>query len=150
MNEQLYLTPETHQNLMAHLVNFEEQMDKIIDEYYPQLNQERREISELIRKYSNRLAELVKMAITSAKTDYSFPCVIIGSEVTIRDLASQEIFYYSISGPYHNGFTGDAISYLSPVGRALLLKKAGEIVAVETPSGQYSYEILSITYGKPK
>lgn len=150
MNEQIYLTQQSFQNLITHLVNFEEQQESIIDEYYPQLNQERLDISQLIAKYNNQLGEIVKNIITTPEADYTFPCVIIGSEVTIRDLASKEILYYSISGPYYEGFNYDDISYLSPVGRSLLLRRVGDIVVVKTPSGLYKYELLSITYGKPK
>ena len=150
MNEQIYLTRESFQTLITHLVNFEDQLDNIIAEYYPQLNQERLDISTFITEYNNQLGEIVKNIITSPEADYTFPCVIIGCEVTIQDLASKEILYYSISGPYYEGFNYDDISYLSPVGRALLLRRVGDIVVVKTPSGLYKYELLSITYGKPK
>jgi len=150
MDARFYLTQESYQKLITHLVNFEEHVDNIVNEYYPQPTQERLDVAELIGRYNHKLAEIVKNIITSEEADYTFPCVIIGSSVVIRDLASREIFYYTISGPYHNVFSSDDISYLSPVGRALLLRRAGDTVTVQTPSGKYDYEILSITFGKSK
>ena len=38
------------------------------------------------------------------------------------------------------------ISWLSPLGRALMKKKIGDNVEVETPRGQIEYQILKITY----
>ena len=40
------------------------------------------------------------------------------------------------------------ISDQSPVGKALLGKKKGEIVLVEAPGGEFEYEILNIEFGE--
>lgn len=150
MEDKIFLTQESYQDLLSHLVNFEEQMDSILDEYYPQLNQERLEVSGLLSKYNKKLEEVVTKIKTTEETDNTFPLVIVGSTVIIRDLSSQEIFSYSISGPCPNSFDYDDISYLSPVGRALLLKKVGDIISVKTPGGLFNYEIISIKFGNTK
>lgn len=148
MDAKVYLTQKSFESLLTHLVNFEEQKDSILDEYFPHLNQERLEAARLIGKYNEKLAQIIRNIVTSDEADSTFPWVIIGSHVVIRDLASQEIFTYTISGPYQDISGWDSVSYLSPVGRALLLKKAGDMVTVQTPGGKYEYEILSITYGQ--
>lgn len=147
MNGPIHLTQQTHQNLIAHLVNFEEQLDEVINEYFPHLNQERLDFTQQTNEYKNIIEGLLKNVQISEEDAKDFPVVIIGSKVTIRDLESQEIFVYSISEPTQDNFALDDVSYISPVGRALLLKKAGEKVTVNTPAGQFKYEIISITYG---
>jgi len=149
MDAKVHLTQESFESLLTHLVKFEEQKDSILDEYFPHLNQERLEAAQLIGKYNEKLAQIIQNIETSDEADSTFPYVIIGSHVVIRDLASQEIFAYTISGPCQDALSWDSVSYLSPVGRALLLRKAGDIVTVQTPGGKYEYEILSITYGQP-
>lgn len=148
MNEPIYLTQQTRENLIQHLVNFEENQDEVINDYFPHLNQERLDFTEKVNQYKKSLEELLQHVEIAAKDSDSFPLVIIGSKVTIRDLDNQETYVYCISDPSLDSFCFSDVSYISPVGKALLLKKVGDRVTVNTPAGQFKYEILNIYYGE--
>ncbi|MBI5448867.1 transcription elongation factor GreA [Candidatus Gottesmanbacteria bacterium] len=68
--------------------------------------------------------------------------VDIGSHVTITDGIKQ--MKYSIVGGYESDPSTQTISHLSPLGKALIGKKANDVVAVQTPSGPKSYTILAV------
>ncbi|NLW23733.1 MAG: transcription elongation factor GreAB [Clostridia bacterium] len=144
MDGKIYLSNEAYEKLISHLVKFEENKDAIIDEYFPYHTDERREFSQLIINYLQKIDSLVEKVEVSKELNQEIPLVIIGCQVTIRDLETKEEFQYTIGGPYVQSDSFDYISYLSPVGRELLLKSVGDVVTVNTPGGQYSYEILQI------
>lgn len=147
MNEQIFLTKETREGLIQHLVNFEENQDEIINEYFPHLNQERMDFIEKTNVYKESIEKILQNIKPAEKNCESFPVVIIGSQVTIRDLSNQETYVYSISDPSQKSFSLSDVSYISPVGKALFLKKAGDRVKADTPAGTFEYEILNISYG---
>ena len=68
----------------------------------------------------------------------------IGKTVKLYDIEFEEEAVYSIVGPTEADPTENKLSYESPVGKALLGKKAGETVAVDAPGGMVSFKILEI------
>lgn len=50
----------------------------------------------------------------------------------------------TLLGPWEVNNERDIISYLSPLGRALVGKKVGDVAAVEVPSGTVDYEVLEL------
>lgn len=54
------------------------------------------------------------------------------------------VFEYKIVGEFEANPIEKKISHHSPLGRALLGKKVGETVSVETPQGEKSFKIKSI------
>lgn len=68
--------------------------------------------------------------------------VDIGSTVTIAD--GQKEHTYTIVGGYESDPNKHTISYLSPIGKALMGKQAKESIEVITPSGVLQYRVLSI------
>jgi transcription elongation factor GreA len=68
--------------------------------------------------------------------------VALGSTVTVRD--DDGIDELTIVGPVEVAFKVGRISAESPVGRALMGRKAGETIEVETPAGRRSVEILKV------
>jgi transcription elongation factor GreA len=70
--------------------------------------------------------------------------VDIGCKVTVNDGKEERIFY--IVGGYESDlFKGD-ISCYSPVGRALMRRSVGEMVAITTPTTKKYYKINQIEY----
>lgn len=68
--------------------------------------------------------------------------VQIGSRVTLKD--GNEEIAYTITGPQEaDPLTGN-LSAESPIGRALIGRKKGEKVVVETPGGKAAYVIAEI------
>lgn len=71
--------------------------------------------------------------------------VNIGSKVTIKDLEFDEVMEYTIVGSAEADPFRGRISNVSPLGKALLGKKLGEIIEVASPSGDMiKYEIIEV------
>jgi transcription elongation factor GreA len=72
--------------------------------------------------------------------------VIFGATVTVINLDSDETRAYRIVGDDEADVKAGRISYQSPIARALIGKRVGDEVAVQTPSGTVSYEIDQVAY----
>lgn len=66
------------------------------------------------------------------------------SSVKIRDIAADEVEDVTIVGSSEADPFDGKISNESPVGRALLGAKAGEVVEVAAPAGILKYEIIEV------
>lgn len=69
--------------------------------------------------------------------------VDIGTHVTIKEGDFEEETYY-IVGPKEADPPKARISHESPIGRALLKHRVGEIVTAETPNGTIRFKIIRI------
>ena len=70
--------------------------------------------------------------------------VDIGAIVTVLNkTAGREIEYTIVGATEANPLKGK-ISDRSPIGKAIVGKKAGDVVEVETPAGMITVEILNI------
>jgi transcription elongation factor GreA len=69
--------------------------------------------------------------------------VSVGCKITVQeeDLPPET---FSLVGSREADPTKNKISHVSPIGRALLDKRVGEIVEIKTPGGVYSLKILEI------
>lgn len=93
-------------------------------------------ILELERKVKNA-------KIISEKTDHR--AVEIGSSVTVRNKTTrEEPETYTIVGATEANPMEKKISNESPLGRAFLSAKKGDIVDVTAPGGVFKYEILKV------
>jgi len=63
----------------------------------------------------------------------------------VKDKTLKEKITYTLVSPEEADFDNDKISVTSPVGKALLNKKVGDIVIVEVPAGKMEYEVLEIS-----
>ena len=70
---------------------------------------------------------------------------LLGATVKVKDHASEEEFDYMLVSEEESDYDLDKISISSPVGKALLGHKVGDVVAVKIPAGTLKYEIVSIT-----
>ncbi|MBQ7354137.1 MAG: transcription elongation factor GreA, partial [Clostridia bacterium] len=87
-------------------------------------------------KVENRIAELEEMlknviVVSEITTDV----VSVGSKVRIYNEKWDEEILYSIVGSTEADPLQNKISDLSPIGKAILGRKAGETVVVEIPQG---------------
>jgi transcription elongation factor GreB len=71
--------------------------------------------------------------------------VCFGSTVTVTD-EDGVIRTYTIVG--EGEADGNAISWLSPVAKALLGKKVGDVVLVRRPAGEIEFEISDLHFGE--
>lgn len=135
-----------YEKLIEHLVEIEEEKSQVIEEYYYEMSAERLEFETLIANYISHIDKHVKKMKKSKKKSIDCPFVIIDSIVEVEDINSNEVEKFKIVSPFltSNPLDGDYASYLSPIGKSLLLKKVGDHVLVETPMGNIEYEIKSI------
>ena len=72
--------------------------------------------------------------------------VIFGSTVTVQDLEINKKKTYKIVGKDEADISKNLIYFKSPIGKALIGKSLEDMVTVETPSGEKTFEILDIKY----
>lgn len=72
--------------------------------------------------------------------------VLISSVVTVESEEDGERMDFKIVSPNDTDVMGDfsAASYLSPIGKSMLLKSVNECVEVSTPHGVDKYKIIDI------
>ncbi|MGB9793035.1 MAG: transcription elongation factor GreA [Thermacetogeniaceae bacterium] len=70
--------------------------------------------------------------------------VSIGTKVLLKDLEYGDEIEYTIVGSAEADPAANKISNESPVGKAILGKKVGEVVEVKVPAGVLKYQILNI------
>jgi len=70
--------------------------------------------------------------------------VQLGSSVVLREEGFEEKETYSIVGSKEANPSIGKISYESPIGKALLSHRVGDIVRVETPAGYINFKIIEI------
>ena len=85
----------------------------------------------------------IKNAVIVEETnDHSV--VHIGSKVKVYDCELEEYETYEITGTTESNAMQNKISNESPVGKALLGKKVGDVVAINAPDGVYELRIEEI------
>ena len=71
--------------------------------------------------------------------------VSIGTKVTIEYVEDDDTEEYSIVGVKEADPFNNKISNESPIARAILGRKIGDIVSVDSPNGKYDVKIVAIT-----
>ena len=90
------------------------------------------------------LEERLKAARVIEKGDVVKGVVSVGSKVRLKDMDAGETVEYHIVGSAEANPAEQKLSNESPVGRAIIGKKKGEIVEVSAPRGALKYKILDI------
>ena len=72
--------------------------------------------------------------------------VIFGSTTKLKDLETDKEISYKLVGQDEANIKENLIFFKSPIGKALISKDKSEIVTVNTPSGEKSFEILDVEY----
>lgn len=71
---------------------------------------------------------------------------VFGATIELEDLDEDKSFTYQIVGDDEADIKANKISISSPLARALIGKEIGDVVEVETPGGQKTYEISDVSY----
>jgi transcription elongation factor GreA len=71
--------------------------------------------------------------------------VSLGTTVKVKDKNSGEEFDYMIVSEEEADFEANKISTSSPVGKAFLGAKTGDVVEITVPAGTLEYEIISVS-----
>ena len=72
--------------------------------------------------------------------------VIFGSTIKLQDLETEKEITYKLVGQDEADIKKNLIFFKSPIGKALIGKNKSEMVSVQTPSGEKSFEILDVKY----
>ena len=110
-------------------------------------NHEYKAAKEMQKILMRRKAELDAELIRARGTDFAqvkIDAVNIGTRVKVTNLISNEGEEYMILGAWDSAPEKNIISYLTPVGQALLNKKPGETVDFELEGQKQSFRIDSI------
>ena len=93
----------------------------------------------------NKIKEL-EVAIEHAKiiTEVATDKVSVGNSVKIEYIEDKEVETYSIVGSKEADPFENKISNESPIAKAIIGHKAGEVVSVDSPSGKYDVKIVEI------
>src|SRR6478752_7214745 len=155
MSDTNYLTPQGAEKLSAelsHLLRFERpkvvaevaeaaaQGDRSENAEYIYGKKRLREIDRRIRFITKRLdsAVIVKQETTHAEVRF-------GASVEVED-ENGKSSRYLIVGPDEASPSDGRISFQSPLGKALMKRKVGDVVSVLRPAGEIELEIKAISY----
>ena len=117
-----------------------EQGDLSENAEYDAAKDEQRDIEARIEQ----IEKILKNAEVVVEEEVDLDKISVGCRVKILDMEYDEELDYKIVGSTEANSLDGKISNESPVGRALLGKKAGETVDVETQAGVIQYKILDI------
>lgn len=91
-----------------------------------------------------QLETMLKRATIIDEDEVDTQMVNLGTYVRIREQKSKDEFEYHIVGSAEADPALFKISNESPVGRALMGHKIGDVVEVEVPGGKLKYKIIDI------
>ena len=117
-----------------------EQGDLSENAEYDAAKDEQRDIEARI----DELEKILKNAEVVVEDEVDLDKINIGCCVKIRDLEYNEDLEYKIVGSTEANSLKGKISNESPVGKALMGAKCGDVVEVETQAGVLRYEVLEI------
>ncbi len=86
----------------------------------------------------------IKTAVIIDESSREKGVVSLGSKVLLKDLEDGEEEVYFLVGTTEADPFANKISNESPVGSAILGKKAGDVVKVNTPMGELSYQLVTV------
>ena len=153
-NKEIFVTEEGYKNLQEELEYLKVTKRKEIvanikqaisfgdlseNSEYDEAKNEQAEVEKRINEIENLLT-----TVKIIKNDENTEVVNVGKTVVILDSDIGEEEEYKIVGPTEVDVVNNMISDESPLGKALLGKRAGDEVSFEAPGGVVSVKIISI------
>lgn len=117
-----------------------EQGDLSENAEYDAAKDEQRDIEARI----DEIEKILKNAEVVVEEEVDLDKISVGCRVKILDMEYDEKLDYKIVGSTEANSLKGKISNESPVGKALLGAKVGEVVTVETQAGDLNYKVLEI------
>lgn len=102
-------------------------------------------VQSLVDRYRSQVSQLLAANDVQDRMDATI--VLIGCKVVIRYESDGQEDAYTIVLPNHSNIDEGHVSFLSPLGRNLLLRQAGDVVSVDSPAGVYQVRIMEVTSG---
>jgi len=112
----------------------------MVEKTYPMTLEEKEKLEKELEELKLvRRPEVVDNSDAVAKNE-----VAIGKTVTIQEVGEDEKEVYIIVGSAGADAFAGKVSNESPIGQALIGKKKGDVVTIETPVGSYDVKILKV------
>jgi transcription elongation factor GreA len=93
-----------------------------------------------MQELENQLALANVINLKGLKTDK----VVFGCYVSLEDIDNGEKIRYQLLGPYESDISQNKISVTSPIGKAMIGKRIGSEITVQTPGGTRNFELIDI------
>ena len=107
---------------------------------YLDAKEEQARLEQRLARLDERLANARVIRRTRKPPD----AVAVGTKVRLKDMDANETVEYRIVGSAEADPAQQKLSNESPVGRAIIGRKKGEVVEVAAPRGSLKYKILDI------
>ena len=91
------------------------------------------------------IEETLRTAKVVQENNISKSEIGVGNTVTLYDMEFDEELIYKLVGSIESNPDKGLISNESPIGMALIGKKVGEIVKIQTPGGEIEMKVLKIS-----
>ncbi len=96
-----------------------------------------------IKEIESKLADAQVIDVSKIKPSGK---VIFGATVTLIDADGGDQVRYKIVGEDEADLKAGKISIMSPIARAIVGKSEGDVVVVQTPSGELEYEVDTVEH----
>lgn len=136
--------------LRHHLEWVEQDKLEVSEKFFSKNVEEKVEYELFMDDYAYHVRSMLTEQRYTAIDLMNLPCVIISSIVSVEDLEDGELTDFKIVSPnetYHDVVEDKDVipaSYLSPMGKAMLLKSINDKISIKTPSGVFDYKIQNI------
>ena len=143
VEEHEYLTSVRRIEVSEHLKEAKSYGDLSENAEYDAAKNEQAELEDRIQK----LETMMRNGKIVTEAEMTGDHVNLGLGVRVKDMKTKEEFTYTIVGINQADPFEDKISNESPVGKALLGRKKGETVEIQTENGVLNYKIMEIIKG---
>ena len=143
VEEHEYLTSVRRIEVSEHLKEAKSYGDLSENAEYDAAKNEQAEVEDRIQK----LETMMRNGKIVTEAEMTGDHVNLGLGVRVKDMKTKEEFTYTIVGINQADPFEDKISNESPVGKALLGRKKGETVEIQTENGVLNYKIMEIIKG---
>jgi transcription elongation factor GreA len=133
-----------HRRLVEQLVFFDEQRIPFLDLHFAGKHNERQKANQWLDQYVSTVETLLKE--TKDQETSLLPKVVIGSQVALQYVDDGLEESLTICFPEHTDPDLGRISFLSPIGRQLLMNPVNEPVRLEMPMGTQEVIVRSIRF----
>ena len=95
-----------------------------------------------IAELSSKMASFQVVDTSTIKSDK----VVFGATVTLINVDTNDNVKYQLVGEDESDASNGSVSIMSPIARAIVGKKEGDVVTVRSPKGETEYEIIKVEY----
>lgn len=136
-----YLKVERRPIVADHIKTAREFGDLSENSEYDAAKKEQTQLESEIFNIENTLKNAKVVDSNSLSTD----SIQVGNTITLYDLEFDEELVYKIVGSIESNPDKGYVSNESPMGKALIGKKKGDVVNIETPGGTIQMKVLKIS-----